>query len=463
VPEDASAAWAHFAAGLTHEALPQAVSRTLKALVLDTLATTLAGSTLGPGVPQVLAWARAAGGAPQCALIGLPDRLPAVAAATVNGAAAHALNFDDTTAVGAGHLGPVTFPAAFAAAGVRAGVDGATLLAGLAAGAELMSRIGLAVTNAQTGYTESKPQPTQMPGYLAAAVSGARVLGLDAHATHSALGIAFMQAGGGRQPVLEGAQAKAVYAGFSCQGGMLAALLAQGGLDGACDAFEGTAGYFNTYYGGRYDREALVVGLGERWSLLNVGFKPWPTTGVAHVFIEAAARIRAAHALDPAAVTAIALRGEPHLATFCEPLATRSAPRTSVEAEDSVPFATAKALVHGGVRLADVEPGPAGLGEPAALRLAGLVTYAVDPALGRAGEVSVHLADGRVLTERVDVPPGHRDNPLTDAQRAAKFRDCAAHAGVALSAGALDEVAGLVERLEQVPDVRILGELLAGR
>ncbi|MEK9659272.1 MAG: MmgE/PrpD family protein, partial [Chloroflexota bacterium] len=82
--EDASAVWARFAAGLTHDALPEPVRRTLKALVLDTLATTLAGSTLGPGVPQVLAWARAAGGAPQCALIGLPDRLPAVAAATVN-------------------------------------------------------------------------------------------------------------------------------------------------------------------------------------------------------------------------------------------------------------------------------------------------------------------------------------------------------------------------------------------
>ncbi|MEK9660087.1 MAG: MmgE/PrpD family protein, partial [Chloroflexota bacterium] len=389
--------------------------------------------------------------------------LPAVAAATVNGAAAHALNFDDTTAVGAGHLGPVTFPAAFAAAGVRGGVDGATLLAGLAAGAELMSRIGLAVTNAQTGYTESKPQPTQMPGYLAAAVSGARVLGLDAHGTHSALGMAFMQAGGGRQPVLEGAQAKAVYAGFSCQGGTLAALLAQEGLDGTCEAFEGTAGYFNTYYAGRYDRDALVGGLGERWSLLNLGFKPWPTTGVAHVFIEAASRVRAAQAVDPGAVTRITLLGEPHLATFCEPLDTRRAPRTSVEAEDSVPFATAKALLHGGVRLADVQPGPAGLGEPEAQRLAGLVEYAVDPAMGKAGEVTVHLADGRVLTERIAIAPGHRDNPLTDAQRAAKFHDCAAHAGVRVSAARLDEVTGLVERLEQVPDVRVLGEHLAGR
>jgi 2-methylcitrate dehydratase PrpD len=463
VPEDASAVWARFAAGLTHDALPEQVRRILKALVLDTLATTLAGGTLGPGITQMLAWARAAGGAPQCALIGLPDRLPAVAAATVNGAAAHALNFDDTTAVGAGHLGPVTFPAAFAAAGVRGGVDGATLLAGLAAGAELMSRIGLAVTNAQASYTESKPQPTQMPGYLAAAASGARVLGLDAHGTHSALGIAFMQAGGGRQPVLEGTQAKAVYAGFSCQGGMLAALLAREGLDGACDALEGTAGYFNTYYGGRYERAALVDGLGERWSLLNVGFKPWPTTGVAHVFIEAAARIRAAHGVDPVAVTAIELRGEPHMATFCEPLATRSAPRTSVEAEDSVPFATAKALLHGGVRLADLEPGSTGLGEPAALRLAGLVAYAVDPALGKAGEVTVRLADGRVLTERVVTPPGHRDNPLTGTQRVAKFHDCAAHAGVRLSRERLDQVAGLVDRLEQVPDVRVLGELLAGR
>jgi 2-methylcitrate dehydratase PrpD len=452
--------WAEYASRATYGDLPDDVRRILRWLVLDTLSTTLAANTLGVGIPQLLSWARGAGGAPEATLLGFGDRLPSAAAAMVNGGMAHALNFDDTTAVGSGHLGPVTFPSAFAAAELRGGATGKELMAAIAVGAELMSRIGVALVKAESAYTEAKPQPTQMPGFFASAVSASHMLDFDALQTHSALGLAFMQASGGRQPVLDGRPAKAVYAAFSNQGGMQAALLTRHGLRGDCNVFEGRAGFFPTYYDGAFDRPSLVDGLGEEFFLKNVGFKPWPTTGVAHVFIAAASDLH--RDLDPADVQSVRIIGEPHLASFCEPSQIRRNPQAPVEAEDSVLFATAKALATGNMTLADLQPTTEGLFDYQAVRIANIIEWEVDASLGRSGIVEVTLGSGEKRTRRVDQAPGHRDNPLTDDQREQKFIACAQHAGSWIDDASLREVIDLVAHLEDVSDVRVLATLLSG-
>jgi 2-methylcitrate dehydratase PrpD len=458
--QDLAVTWAEYASRATYGDLPDDVRRILRWLVLDTLSTTLAANTLGVGIPQLLSWARGAGGAPEATLLGFGDRLPSAAAAMVNGGMAHALNFDDTTAVGSGHLGPVTFPSAFAAAELRGGATGKELMAAIAVGAELMSRIGVALVKAESAYTEAKPQPTQMPGFFASAVSASHMLDFDALQTHSALGLAFMQASGGRQPVLDGRPAKAVYAAFSNQGGMQAALLTRHGLRGDCNVFEGRAGFFPTYYDGAFDRPSLVDGLGEEFFLKNVGFKPWPTTGVAHVFIAAASDLH--RDLDPADVQSVRIIGEPHLASFCEPSQIRRNPQAPVEAEDSVLFATAKALATGNMTLADLQPTTEGLFDYQAVRIANIIEWEVDASLGRSGIVEVTLGSGEKRTRRVDQAPGHRDNPLTDDQREQKFIACAQHAGSWIDDASLREVIDLVAHLEDVSDVRVLATLLSG-
>lgn len=442
--------------------MPDEVRRTVRWLTLDTIATTLAANTLGIGIPELLLWARAAGGTPEATIMGFSEKLPAATAAMVNGGMAHALNFDDTTAVGSGHLGPVTLPPALAAAEVRSGATGRDLAVAVAAGAELMSRIGLALSVGET-FTESKPQPTQMPGYFASAMSASRMFGFSSEEIRSSLGLAFMQASGGRQPVLEGRPAKAIYAAFPCHGGMLSAILTRHGLRGDCDAFEGEAGFFPTYYGNRFNRSTMVDELGERWSLLNVGLKPWPTTGVAHVFIQAAMNLRDRHRIDPGNVAHVLLRGEPHIRTFCEPLQTRRNPQAPVEAEDSIIFSSARALVSGNVSLADLQPTATGLFDQAVVKIANLTEYEIDESLGKSGIVQVTLASGEVLSGRVDRPPGHRDNPLTDTQRHQKLYACAEHAGTTLNRDDVDQIIDMVERLDQLDDVRVLLRRLGGK
>ncbi|MFI5266508.1 MAG: MmgE/PrpD family protein [Chloroflexota bacterium] len=439
---------ASFAAGLTYEQLPPTAVEAIKRILLDCLGTALAGSSLGTGARELLAVVEASGGNREAAILGTSLRAPAVLAALANGGLAHALNYDDYLPGAGVHLGVTSVPASLAAAEHAGGVSGKELMTALAAGNELMARVGFAIERGHTGYTETRPQISQMLGYLNSAACAGRALRLDQAGLHSALGMAFMQASGGRQPVLEGTPAKALYAAFPSQGGMLSALLAEQGLGAECAAFEGEAGLFATYFGNSYAEGELTDGLGDKWRFQEITFKPWPTTSVAHVFIEAAISLAQQHDLRADDVARVHLRGEAHIRTFCEPAATRQAPRSSVEAEDSIPFAVAKALANRQITLADIQPH--GLAQPEALRLAARTTYAIDGSLGTGGIVELTTSGGQALEAKVARALGHPPRELSWEQLVAKFRDCAQHALQPVDVEeALDLIAGL-ERLDDV-------------
>ncbi len=445
---------AAFTAGLRYEQLPGEAVHAIKRILLDCLGTSLAGSSLGAGVPQLLALVEQAGGAPEAAILGTSLRAPAHLAALANGGLAHALNYDDYLPVAGLHLGVTGVPAALAVADRTGGVSGKELITAIAAGCELMARLGLAIEKGS--YTETRPQTSQMLGYFNAAASAGRVLRLSAAQMHSALGLALMQCSGGRQPVVEGAQAKALYAAWPNQTGVQSALLAKQGLDGVCAAFEGEAGLYATYFQGRYSAAALDQDLGEVYRLQGVTFKPWPTTNVAHVFIEAAISLMAEHNPRPPDIAAVHLRGQDHIRTFCEPAAVRQAPRTSVDAEDSIPFSVAKALANGRIGLADLQAD--GLKQPEALRIAAATTYSTDETLGTAGVAELTTTSGQRFAQRVDRPLGFPPRELSDDQLVAKFRDCAAHSVRPVE---IDAAIGLVWNLERVDDVRRLTAALS--
>jgi hypothetical protein len=72
--------------------------------------------------------------------------------------------------------------------------------------------------------------------------------------------------------------------------------------------------------------------------------------------------------------------------------------------------------------------------------------------------IDIELTDGRTISGRADFGKGSPANPMSDAELAAKFRECAAWGG--LPRPEADRVADLVWRLEDVPDVRALTALL---
>ena len=450
-----------YAANLQYEDLPAEVIATAKRLVLDSLGAALAGTTMGDGCRETLAVVRASGGVPESSVLGTSERTSAVMAALANGATVHALNYDAIGARG-GHPGAFGLTAPLAMAERVRGVDGREFIASLVAGVEVEMRAVAALIEAGVD-TRQNFLEGQVLSYVGATLSAGRVLGLNAEEMDSALGLMLMQVSGTRQVVLYGdPPSKGIYAAFPNQGGVLSALMAKEGLEGRCLAIEGQAGLFNMFYAGVYAPEALRDGLGERFHILETVFKPWATSGMCHPFIDAALKLLEEHHIDPASIQRIHLTGHPQTKNWFEPVEERRAPNTAASAANSIVFGTAKALINGEVTLADFTP--EGMRQANVLQLAQLMEHSYDASLDqRNGIMEVFTADGSHLVQRVDVPLGQPDNPLSDAQLGAKFRDCASHSLLPLSSEAVERAIELAANLEQVADVSALADAVCGR
>ena len=451
----------NYAANLRYDDLPSEVVSTAKRLVLDSLGAALAGTTMGDGCRETLAVVRASGGVPESSVLGTDEKTSAVMAALANGATVHALNYDAIGARG-GHPGAFGLTAPLALAERAGGIDGKEFIASLVAGVEVEMRAVAALIEAGVD-TRQNFLEGQVLSYLGATLSAGRVLRLNADQMDSALGLMLMQVSGTRQVVLYGdPPSKGIYAAFPNQGGVLSALMAKEGLEGRCAAIEGQAGLFNMFYGGVYAPHALRGGLGERFHILETVFKPWATSGMCHPFIDAALKLREERHIDPASIQRIHLTGHPQTKNWFEPVEERREPNSAASAANSVVFGTAKALINGEVTLADFTP--EGMAQPDVLQLAQRMEHSYDDSVEqRNGIMEVFTTSGAHLTQRVDVPLGQPDNPLSDEQLAAKFRDCASHSLLPVSSEAVERAIEMAFNLEDLSDVSALADVVSGR
>ena len=92
----------------------------------------------------------------------------------------------------------------------------------------------------------------------------------------NALGIAYGQAAGNLQSIVERVLTKSLDIGNAARGGVFSALAAQRGITGPHNALEGEMGLFRVYHRGNYDPKPLTDELGERFEVANLSFKPYP-------------------------------------------------------------------------------------------------------------------------------------------------------------------------------------------
>jgi len=175
-----------------------------------------------------------------CALVGSTLRADAAQAALINGAAGHALDFDDVASAMHGHPTVPVAPAALAVA-QAIGASGKDLLRALILGHEVESRIGEVVGAEQ--YRLGL-HPTGTTGALGAAAACARLGGLDPVRTAHALGLAATQAAGLKS--MFGTMAKPLHAGKAAMNGVMAARLAARGFTANPNGIECEQGFGRT-------------------------------------------------------------------------------------------------------------------------------------------------------------------------------------------------------------------------
>jgi 2-methylcitrate dehydratase PrpD len=462
MPETLVALLAAFAVEARDHGVPTGVLEDAKSRVLDVLGNSLAAWGDEPGdaiLDMVLDW----GGKPEAAVLGKAAHLPAPNAALVNGTLAHALDFDDT------HLPSVLHPSASVVPAVLAvaqavGASGLEALVAIAVGDEINVRLGAASYDPairNSIFFENGLHATSICGTLAAAAAAGVLMGLDESGIASAVGIAASMGAGLLEANRTGGSVKRMHCGWAGHAGTTAALLAARGVTGPPTVLEGRFGFFRAYSEGRFDEEALIGGLGDRWELLRVHYKPYPTNHFTHAGIDAALALRA-RGLDVTDIAEIELGvAAPTLRTIAEPPEQKAHPPTPYAAKFSGPFTVATALLGGsglGVYLDDFTD--ATIGDPGRLRLAGLVRCVADEEATEAfpnsfgGALKVRTTSGAVLEHRVRDNRGGPENPLAPEELATKFR---LNASRWLSKSGVAEMEETVLGLETAPTVdRIL-------
>jgi 2-methylcitrate dehydratase PrpD len=285
---------------LRYEELPAPAREIARQCVLDYLGVALAGAQ-DPLVGILLEEMAEAGGSPQASVIGHSIRLPMLSAAIVNGAAAHALDYDDVNMAMPGHPSVAILPGLLALAELR-GSSGREVVTAFVAGYETACRIGAAL---QPGHYNLGFHSTGTIGTFGAAAACARLLGLDAEATATALGIAGTQAAGLKSQF--GTMCKPFHAGKAAQNGLIAARLAQRGFSSRTDIVECVQGFALTH-GPDFAPDAALASPEAGFHLFANLFKYHAACYFTHAPIECARRLGAEHRLTPDMIAGITLR-----------------------------------------------------------------------------------------------------------------------------------------------------------
>jgi 2-methylcitrate dehydratase PrpD len=462
-PVDIARLYADFAHGLAYGRLPASVIETTKKLILDQLGVMLLGSSaagVGTLVDTVAAW----GGKAESTVLVHGTRVPAPNAALVNGTMARALDYDAVHEKAIVHVTAGSLPQCLAIAERNGNVSGKDLIAAMAAGMELMVRLGLAQ---ETNFLNTGRVTTLHQATFGGALAAAKLMRLSPDAIVAALGIASGQVAGTLQMVVEGSVLVRVQQGFAGQNAVLAAVLAERGMRSIERVFEGEFGYFRAYHDNKYEPATLTDGLGDDFVMPTSSIKYYPCCFLAHVAIAAMQALADEHALKPDDVAAIHLRmTKGSYEAVCAPIAEKRVVANTQEALFSAPYTVATALVHGGVRVEHMRE-PA-LSDPAVAAVARRVTAQIDPELERQygriigpSIVDVTLRDGTRLSARADRVKGHPDRPMSMDDCEKKFWSCAPYAAKELPRAKLEAAVAAVRDLENLADAGEIVRLMS--
>lgn len=437
-----------FAFGLRLEEVPPDVAQIAKSHLLDTIGVGLAGAE-SVGARAARGLALEMGGAGRASGWGGPQELSAVAAAMVNGASAHALDFDDGHSTTVIHPSASLVPALLAQA-EASGSDGSTFLAALVGAYEVVLRLGMAQFDPELGnsaFFERGLHATSILGAVAAAAPVARLRGLTAGQAVDAMSVACSFGAGIIEANRAGGTVKQVHCGWAANAAVSAAALTAHGLSGPRTALEGRFGLFPALCGAGWTPGELTRGLGTVWLSREMGLKPYPCNMFTHSVIDAAVALRQ-EGLDPDTVAKVEIGTAAASArTIGEPLEEKRHPQSPYHAAFSAPYVFASALLGGrGLGISTEDFTDVALADPRRIALAERCTVVADQECTRlfprqmAAVVTVQLRDGSRRRQWVGVPRGSAERPLTDEELAGKLRSTAGW-----RAGALAEAVGSLD------------------
>lgn len=445
-----------------YEDLPPEAVRATKEHLLDTIGVAVGGSS-APGCKLLLDQMREWGGKEESSVLVYGGKLPAPSAALVNGTMGHARDFDDNHDTIAYKGSVAAVPAALAVA-EPLGISGKEFIAAVCLGVDLGCRLGLAI----------QPKPThafaRALGCYAAAAAAGKVLSLDQERLLNALGLVHCEVGVAGMSTEAPSLTKRLSVGIAARAGAFGALLAARGYPAGRGLFHGPKGYYCIYERQEGDLAEVVEGLGQRYEVVTLGMKPYPSCRYTHAPVDAALQIMQENGIKPQDVDRVTVKITPRDYLMVGGSGDKNIeetlrhPRGVVDAQFSVFYTVAAAIVKGKVVLEHLTE--RSLADPEILSMADRITTVPDEGLvARDRDVQPQAVEivtraGTSYFKRVDYPKGSPQYPMTTEERKNKFWDCIGHAARPIERPRAQEALALIENLEALDDVSRLIRLL---
>ncbi len=424
--------------------------------ILDTVGVTLAGAREETAriVENVIA---SGAGTGTSLVFGGNRRASALDAALVNGAASHALDFDDCNNTLGGHPSAPILPGLFALAdGI--GTSGRDFIAAYVAGFETECKVALGVHFYH--YTKGW-HPTATLGVFGAAAACAKLLKLPDDRMATALAIAASLASGIKANF--GTMTKPLHIGHCTRNGLFAALLARDGFTANDGAFEHKQGFLNVFNGaGNYDAGKILPAWGKPFDIVKPGIaiKQYPCCGSTHSALDAMLRLAREHKPDAGDIEQVDVWTHARRLEHTN----RPDPKSDLDAKFSVQYCRARALLDRRIAIEHFEGKAHEEQKVRKLLLrvhAAPYTTAQFPEDNHFGaEVRVTLRGGKALGAKVNEPFGRTsENPLPAGLLKEKFENCAARA---LSRERVAPLYSAIQGFENLKDVREMTAIIAG-
>ncbi|MBI2853852.1 MAG: MmgE/PrpD family protein [Chloroflexi bacterium] len=447
--EGETAVVAHYATKVRYEDLPPDVVVKAKQHILDSLGAILVGTRLEAG-QRIVDFVRQHPGVPEATVLGTSIKTSSLTASLANGVLGHADESDDTHLTAIVHSGATVVPAALSVA-ERLGSNGRDFINSVVLGYDINCRVGQALDASL--LRKNNHSPLGIPGCFGAAAAAGRLLALDEEKMCSAFGLAGQQASGIYAWLTEPLHmAKAFETGVAARNGVTAAFLAQSGFKGPPAVFEGQHNIFDAFSSSN-NFAALTRELGVHFEIADTVFVKYPVGGPLQNPLDGLLSIMREHGLRAEDIDKVTVSIAPHWAWL---VSNRPIQDISIE------LILAAAACYGRLGWEEAHSEKT-LKDANVQKFKAKVKLVADPDMEktyvqtRAARVEVVARDGRRYKISLEHPHGSPRNPFSHAQVEEKFLDLASSV---LGKKKSREVVGLVHRLDDVPDIRALGDLL---
>ena len=379
-------------------------------------------------------------------------------AALANGIASHSIELDDVVNEASLHPAVVIMTAALAAAHI-AGCTGKEFVEAVVAGYEVTIKLGIALDPA-AHYAQGF-HPTATCGTMGAAITAARILKLDKNSMSNALGIAGSQAAGSMEFLSDGAYTKRFHPGWAAHSGIMAALLAREKFSGPGTIIEGKFGFLHAY-SPKSDPAKIMNNWGKPYEVMRTSIKPHaccrykqgPIDGILQIM-----RDNELSASDIENVTVSVLKAG--VALVAEPEDIKYNPKSIVDAQFSMPFGAAVAILNGKATLDEYTE--QNLNSPLVKEMMAKISCIEDPEIEREfpkkwpAVAKIKTTTGQQYAATVDYPKGDPENPFSWEELIAKFQNLISPV---FSETRQNQLIETIRSLEHTQDILELSRLL---